>query len=214
MAGRGERRRISFGFVTRRTHVYLALALLPWTAMYGLTAVSYSHTGAFSRLEGGTKGREWTLRFDRPYALSLGAPESPSEEAELRRLGERVLADAGLGGAFGVSRPEPDRLVVSRYDFRSTTRLTYDATAGRLVAEDRRAGLDPFMRRLHARAGFAQSSPLDDAWALLVDLVALGFLIWLASGIYMWARLRRCRLSGSLALGGGLVTFLVFLLAL
>ncbi|MFQ5747742.1 MAG: PepSY domain-containing protein [Gemmatimonadota bacterium] len=214
MARAGEGKKWSFGLVTRRTHAYLALALLPWVAMYGLTAVAYSHTGAFSRLEGGRSGPDWQPRFERPFDLPLPASEAPVDDGELRRLGERVLEEAGLRGAFAVSRPQPERLVVSRYDFRSTTRLTYDAAAGRLVAEDRAFRLDPFMRRLHARAGFTQASLLDDAWGAIVDLVALGFLVWIASGIYMWIRLRRCRLSGGLALGGGILAFVLFLFGL
>jgi len=47
-----------------------------------------------------------------------------------------------------------------------------------------------------------------------VDLVCLGFIVWIATGIYMWWQLRRTRSWGFLALGSGVLLFLVFLLAL
>jgi len=49
---------------------------------------------------------------------------------------------------------------------------------------------------------------------LLVDTVCLGILIWIASGLYMWWQIRHVRLWGALALSGGLISFLVFLLGL
>jgi uncharacterized iron-regulated membrane protein len=49
---------------------------------------------------------------------------------------------------------------------------------------------------------------------VVVDLVCLAFLIWIASGIYMWWQLRCTRFWGALALGSGVALFLVFVLAL
>ena len=48
----------------------------------------------------------------------------------------------------------------------------------------------------------------------MVDLVVAATLLWIASGLYMWVRLKRLRFWGWLCLGGGLASFLVFLITL
>lgn len=64
---------------------------------------------------------------------------------------------------------------------------------------------------MHVRGGFEQESFLNDAWGGLVDLVCLGFLVWIATGIYMWWQLQQTRFWGGLAMTAGLLTFLLFL---
>ena len=41
-------------------------------------------------------------------------------------------------------------------------------------------------------------------WAVIIDLVCLAFLLWIASGLYMWWGLRWLRRWGSIALAAGL----------
>jgi hypothetical protein len=82
------------------------------------------------------------------------------------------------------------------------------------LAEDNRFRWDRFLTGVHARSGFDQESILDDSWAVLVDFVCLGILIWIASGLYMWWQIGHVRSWGALALSGGLISFLVFLLGL
>ena len=45
----------------------------------------------------------------------------------------------------------------------------------------------------------------------IIDLVAIGFVLWVLSGIYMWWQLKQTRIWGYVALGGGCLTFLIFL---
>ena len=47
-----------------------------------------------------------------------------------------------------------------------------------------------------------------------MDIFCVGFLIWIASGITMWWLLPATRKWSALALDGGIVFFLTFLLAL
>ncbi len=82
------------------------------------------------------------------------------------------------------------------------------------MAEDQHFRLDQFLIWMHTRAGFQQESLLSDLWAVVVDLVCLGFLVWVASGLYMWWQLTQTRHWGILALSGGLITFLTFVLNL
>jgi len=183
------------------------LVLLPWFLMYGISSVMFSHGSVFGQLyRDGVPN--WTTRLERPYSPAI------PEDADDRQLGARILEDLGLEGAFGTYRPNMRQFNVYLFDFWSATRISYFLEEGRLLAEDKRFRWDHFLTGLHARGGFRQDSVLHDAWAVIVDIVQLAMLLWVASGIYMWWLLERTRRWGILALGGGLVSFAIFILML
>ena len=194
---------MTFNHVNRRTHLYLALALIPWFLIYALSSLAIQHRTLFAD---GAKP-QWTPRFERPYNREI------PPDADLRQIGAQILEDAGIEGLFRVRR-HPQRLQINRFDFFSQTRLTYFIAEDRLQAEDQRFALDQFLIWMHIRAGFQQESLLSDLWAVVVDIVCLGLLVWVASGLYMWWLLPQTRRWGVLALGGGLVSFLAFVLGL
>ena len=120
----------------------------------------------------------------------------------------------GAPGAFSVSRAGKNRLNIYRFDFWSITRVTYDIDQGRIRVEDGRFRWDRLLTGMHARGGYQQEIFLNDLWAVVVDIVCVGFLVWIASGIYMWWLLPNARRWGTVALGGGLVSFAAFLVLL
>jgi hypothetical protein len=63
---------------------------------------------------------------------------------------------------------------------------------------------------MHARGGFEQDRFLDKLWGVVVDLVCLGMLLWIITGIYMWWKLPSTRRWGWLALGSGIASFVFF----
>jgi hypothetical protein len=198
---------MTFNLLVRRTHIYLALSLLPWFFSYAIGALPFMHRTFFQEFyQDGQPER--TVKFDRQYHIPI------AEDADLRQVGAQILKDAGMEGSFGVYRPNKEKLNVYLFDFWSSTELTYFVNQSRLLAEDNRFRWDHFLTGLHARGGFDQDSILADSWAVLVDIACLGILIWIASGIYMWWQIRDVRLSGALALSGGLISFLIFLLRL
>jgi len=196
---------MSFPILIRRIHLYLGLFLLPWFFLYGVSSIPFSHNTFFQQRYGAA---EWSVRFDRAYELDIAPEASP------RQVGERILQDAGLTGAFGANRAGDGRWNVYRHDFWSATRVTYFPDRKRLLAEDRGFRWDHFLTGWHARGGFDQDSVLEDAWGVAVDLVQIGILLWIATGVYMWWQIRQLRGWGALALGGGVLSFAVFLLAL
>ena len=196
---------MKFNLLNRRTHLYLALFLLPWTLVYGISSLPFNHNESFNRFfDGGAP--MWTTLFDRAYSRPV-----PAGQEELRQFGAEVLKETGLDGSYGVYRQGDDRLNIYLYTFRNSTRLTYFVKEGRLLAEKRRFRWDQFLTGMHARGGFEQESFMNDAWAVLIDIVCLGLLIWVASGLVMWWQIRRLRLWGAVALGAGVVTFALFL---
>ncbi len=197
-------RKWTFDLFNRRLHLYLALTLMPWFLMYGVSSLPFSHHGQFQKWfepEGGN----WSTLFEKEYTLPI------SSDSELREIGKTIMEDNDFDGAFGVYRGGNDRINVYIHSFWDAKRLTYFLDQNRLRAEDKNFRFDHFLTGMHARGGFQQDSILNDAWAVIVDVVCVAMLVWIASGIYMWWKLRRLRKWGSIALGGGMVSFAVFL---
>jgi hypothetical protein len=198
---------MSFNLFVRRLHLYLALTLLPWFLMYGLSSAPFAHKNWFDALyNDGTP--TWKLRAELPY----DAPVPPDEE--LRQLGARIVRDTGLTGSFGTYRPNPREVHVYVHTFWTATQVKYFTEQKLLRLEDRRFRWDEFLTGMHARGGFEDRRPLNLGWSLIVDLVCVGFLLWIASGIYMWWKLPQTRGWGWLALGGGVAVFVIFLVTL
>ena len=195
---------MTFNHLNRRTHLFLGLALIPWFVIYGLSSLAFQHRTLFTD----DPKPHWSDAVARPYDRQI------LEGADLRRVGAEILADADLEGLYRARRPKPNRIVVNRFDFWSQTRLIYQIDEGRLTVEERRYGFDAFLIFMHIRAGFVQESFLSDLWAVVVDIVCLGILVWVASGLYMWWLLSPTRRWGAAALGAGFVSFGIFIAVL
>ena len=195
---------MKFPHFVRRLHLYLGLALLSWVAVYGVSSAVFAHPAWFDGFYQDGKPL-WAARFDRTYDL----PIPPG--ANLRDVGARIVADSGLSGSFGANRPNEYQVNVYVFTFWSATQIRYMVKEKRLIAEDRRFRWDHFLTGMHARGGFDQPSLLSKLWGAVVDVVCIGFLLWIASGLYMWWQLRSCRKWGWVALGGGFALFAVFL---
>ena len=190
----------------RRTHLYLTLLLLPWFLMYGLTSLAFNHNKLFDTLFDHGQS-DWIDRFEIDYHE---AP--PADDEELRQWAARAMAHTGLGGSFGVHRPNDKRVNIWIYSFWSSTQVSYEE--GVLTGRDRRFRWDHAMTGMHARGGFHQQRILDDGWSFMVDLVCLGMLLWIITGFYMWWTTYSRRFWGWLAVSAGGLAFLIFLIGL
>ncbi|MBT4139083.1 MAG: hypothetical protein HOE48_14280 [Candidatus Latescibacteria bacterium] len=203
---------MTFNHLNRRLHLYLALGLLPWFLMYGISAIPFTRNAYFNSLyKDGVP--MWTTRIEQAY--DRPAPDNRRPDT-LQKFAKEVVTDLNLKvtGSLGAYQPNNSRITVYLVDFWHHTRITYNIAQQNIRVEDKRFRWDQFFTTLHARGGYHQDSFLNDLWAFVVDFVALGFLIWTASGIYMWWQLKQTRRWGSLALGGGFLSFLVFLFML
>jgi len=71
--------------------------------------------------------------------------------------------------------------------------------------------LPQFVMRMHFRGGYGQPTFWDKFWGFLVDLACVTIIIWIASGLIMWWRLPRLRAWGAIALGSGILSFLLLI---
>jgi len=197
---------MTFQHFNRRLHLYLAMFLLPWFIIYGVSSAPFSHPTWFRNAG---EGRiQWLPRFDKPYAAEF----APGTEA--RVAAAQVLRENGLDGAYGANWVNPRQLNIFMFSFLSATRLSYHLDQKRLVAEDRPSEITPILTGIHARGGFEQPLVMNDLWGVVVDIVCIGFLLWIATGIYMWWHLPSTRVWGWVALIGGAALFAIFLVTL
>ncbi|MBM3734829.1 MAG: PepSY domain-containing protein [Acidobacteria bacterium] len=192
--------------LNRRLHLYLALSLSPWFLMYGVSSYVFSHPAYFQELDK-SKGPLWTKVLERDYDV-------PVPQGDLRPLGAQIMKDAGLSGAFGAYRQGPNQINVYVYTFLQSTQAKYFLDKKKLVVEDRRFRFDQFLTGMHAKGGFEQDRIQDTLWGIVVDLVCLGFILWIVTGLVMWWSLPSTRGWGWVALLGGVASFALFMFRL
>jgi hypothetical protein len=202
---------MTFDRVNRRTHLYLAMFLMPWFRLYGVSSVVFNHLPYFRALyDDGVPA--WTVRFEREYH----APPIPAN-ADLRAVAAKILKDNGVGGEFYVFRTKTGAVNITQAYFLSHARITYwPDQHDRVRAEDRRFRWDQVLIGMHAREGLkAMLGFFRQVWRIVgVDLVVLAMLVWVASGIHMWWHIPQVRFWGWIALGAGATSFLIFLVCL
>jgi hypothetical protein len=190
--------------LNRRIHLYLGLLLSPWFLMYGLSSIPFSHARFFQDRDRASGQSDWIERLRRSYEADIPSTGS------LRPVGEKIMRDLGLSGAFGTYRQGADQVNVYVYSFWHSTQVGYNTRTRTLVVQDRRFRWHEFLTGMHAKGGFEQGS-LHNAWGWVVDAVCIAMLLWVVTGIVMWVRLNSGRVWGWAALAGGLVSFVLFM---
>lgn len=191
---------MTFDKINRRTHLYLGIALTPWFLLYALSSVILNHGSVVGKRE----PPKWTFIYERDYHLP-----PITEEADEWVAGENMLKNLGTLGRYRARVDENENLVILRQKFLSTTRYTYNPKLNKLTAEERRLPWNEALTQAHFRAGFAFPYFIDQLWAVTIDLLVLSTLIWIASGLILWIRLRRFRIWGLVAIAGGLLSFVL-----
>jgi hypothetical protein len=209
---------MNFPHFNRRLHLYVSLSMLPWVLLYGISSIFFAHPETLrARYEGKP---QWTPRTGPPLTLptEVPIPEAGSPQPEMRRFARAVLdaarmSEIGTRAHFGAYRPNAQRIDVYIYTFLQSTSIHVDTSTRLLSIEDKNFRWDHFFTGMHARGGYDQDGFLQAAWAVVVDLVSLGFLLWVASGLYMWWTLgaRTARNWGWAALAAGLASFALFM---
>jgi hypothetical protein len=197
---------MNFLHVVRRTHLYLGLFLLPWVIMFGVSSIPLNHNSSAAP-------PAWTKVADLPFTAAVPATSST---ADLRVLGRAMMNAAGVSGGFYVNRPNPRQVNVNHPNFIGPTRIFYYVDQQRLVSERRQFTPRMFVTGLHTRGGFTLDGFWDSVWALFVDALSIGLLLWIASGLLMWWKISGTgpRKWGWLALASGAICFVIIMIRL
>src|SRR5262245_4493810 len=189
--------------VIRRTHMYLALFLLPCVLMYASSTLVMSHRAScIARCwRGGPPcAAERTVRYDGAF----------SEDAPLREISRTILMALDLDGAHGVNRRPDGTIVINRNDLTTPRRITYTPGDGTLVIERMQYRTNTFLERFHRRRGYASGYALDSTWAVSVDLFIAAAIFWSLSGLWMWWEMKVTRGAGLVAALSGVAIFVFY----
>lgn len=190
----------------RRSHLYLGLVMIPWMMMYALSTVLFNHGEYFRQFR--PADPQFEPLWEKDYAIAL-----PAEADQLRATAQRILADQGLAGAFGVQR-QGQRLNIAVPNFWHPLRLYYDAEAKKLRAEKKKFSWVEVLIRMHQRTGYQHPGFLNTLWAVIVDVFCVTTFVWIATGLYLWWKLPGMRTSGFLTIAGGIATITILLFSL
>ena len=192
---------MTFAHLVRRAHLYTGLFLLPWIIMFGVSTIPINHESPGPE--------QWTRIGEHTFDAAV-----PAQEENLRPLGRQMMTAAGLEGGYWVYRVNPRQVQVGHPDFLSPVRLNYFTQDKRLIVERRPFRWRAFLSGMHTRGGYDMDGFWDSVWALFIDLVCVGLLLWMATGIYMWWGLRSTRRWGWTALAAGVICFAVIIATL
>jgi hypothetical protein len=197
---------------TRQLHNYLGLSLLLFLWFFSFSGLVLNHPGWKS-------AQFWAERAESVVVRPIAVPSATSDVAiasalmgQLGIVGElHEIRRAGDGARFQFQIVKPGRVyrVEARFDstFARVTTIRLNAWG---VAD-----------ALHKFTGVRIGDPretrdwlLTKMWSLAMDAVALGIVVLVMSGLYLWYRLPSKRLTGLVALGLGVAACMFFLYGL
>ena len=189
-------------WLMRWLHLYTGLFLVPWMMVYAASAFCLNH-GPWINETFGITPPEWKTEREVSFVPHDAFPRVPEEQAGA------ILRHLDLEGAHRIlGSPTPEKMVIFRFCGSGNYRVTWHCRQSQLVVEHQQ----PFsyyylMHFLHFRHGYDGSRFVDLTWAVVVDVVTVSTVIWVVSGIYLWARKPRKRLPGGVCLVAGCLLF-------
>jgi hypothetical protein len=195
-----------------KLHYYLGLYLLFFVWLFAFTGLLLNHSQwKFAEF--------WDSRQETAGETDIVAPPVAADLAQARDL----MRQLGIHGEIDwtTTRSDPNR-----FEFRASRPghiFEIKADLARLKAAVKRIDLNPWgvMRILHTFTGVRQDDArngrdwiLTSVWAWTMDAVAVGLILMVLSGYYMWYELPPKRKWGIIALGLGFLSCGLFCVGL
>lgn len=188
----------SFSLTLRRVHMFLALFLSPWMAMYALSTLVFNHYPLAEKLSGGSL-ESYVPDHEQTYLRTFPHSATPLQ------IAAQLRADLQLGANLVPEDEESEdgaedgqiRFRLDSTDFSPRRRLTLNPAAQKVIFEKQPFHFANLLTRLHARVGYG-GPPTRRAWAFSVDLVIFSSVLWIFSGFWMWWELKVTRRLGLL----------------
>ena len=199
---------MSFSKILRRSHMYLALFLMPWMLMYTLSTFVMNHRDTFIEMLGGEKPN-WVFESQQQYdgAFSL--------EADRNDIAQQILSDLRMDGRHRVGgNLESGKITIDRNDPLTPRRITFHAETRQVLVERRLSTPNTWLEQMHRRRDFNSDYMVDDSWAVSVDIVILAMVFWVLSGLWMWWEVKLTRRMGSIVAIAGAGLFIMFIMAI
>lgn len=179
----------------RNIHLLLGASAVLFILVYAVSAVQMAHQYAI-----------------RPQISDEDLALAPGLEA--RPLAQMLMDEHGYRGDLNNVKTENGRLKLTILRPGTNYAVDYDPASGRARVERRELPLMGLLNRLHHLNGFEHTSRGMNAWGWILAWISVTLLLLGASGLYMWFRLYKERLIGSVLLALNLVVSIVLLIML
>ncbi len=181
----------------RVSHLYTGLFLTPWMALYAISALCLNHVGALR------EPPQWKITSETNFQAGKAFPRDADEQADT------ILKHLNLEGPRRITQNDPGQMMIYRLCATGNYRVTWQRQAARLIVERQLPfSVCTLVNALHFQHRYDQPYLACQVWAVVVDATAISTVIWVISGIYLWARRPR-RWWGGLCLTAGTVLFAV-----
>ena len=191
----------------RASHLYTGLLLVPWMTVYAVSAFCLNHSTWF--VDPPRTGPRWEPVREIEFPLGDEFPEDPNQRARA------ILKHLDLEGAFRLEDPAGNPMMIYRSCVTGMYRIAWHRQPSRLVVQRYGAGsLYQVVNNLHFQRGYDQEGVAYRTWAVIVDVVTFSTILWIVSGVYLWARRPRKRRLGGACLAAGALLFAWLVVAL
>lgn len=184
----------------RALHLYTGLFLVPWMTVYAVSAFCLNHREWFT--EGLELAADWENVCEVDFTPGPSFPQDPEKQAVA------VLRHVDLEGPHRImGEPNANQLMIFRQCAAGHYRVTWYPPRSQVVVDRHLpSSFYTVLNSLHYQHGY---QPYFAAlmWAIIVDVTTTSTVIWVISGVYIWARRPRKRLLGGLCLVAGLLLF-------
>lgn len=196
---------------TRKIHNYLGLYFLFFIWLFALSGLLLNHSKW-------PMGQFWNERVEKTSERAISPPSSTGDVA----MALELMTQLSITGEVGETRrsPQGERLdfqvVRPGQNFRVEVRLD----SARAKVTEIRLNAWGVMDALHKFTGVAMDDGrtrdwmLTRVWSLAMDAVAIGLVLLVLGGLYLWYRLPAKRLPGLAVLAAGVACCAFFLFGL
>ena len=186
----------------RALHLYTGLFLVPWMTVYAASAFCLNHKEWFT--EGLGLAQKWENVREVEFTPGPGFPKTAEEQAVA------ILRHVELEGPHTImGTPDANQLVMIRMCATGHYRVSWFPPRLRVVVDRfQPSSFYAVINAFHFQSGYRPYFA-HAAWAVIVDATTSSTILWLISGIYLWARRPRRRLLGGLCLTAGAVLFAI-----
>ncbi len=190
------------------TPIYTGLFLIPWLLVYATSALCLNH-GPWINKTFKIGPPTWDTLSQSEFTPDDTFPEEPQAQAKA------IVQNLNLEGMHRVlPASNKQRMLILRPSGGGNYRITWQRNQSQLTVERQPFSAYRLMHNLHFRGGYRQKYFAHITWAVVVDLVCISMWLWVISGIYIWFRKRKQRVSGNICLAAGCLLFCVLVVML
>ncbi len=203
--------RKGFTYWNRKLHVYLGLYFLLFLWLFAVSGLLLNNTS-------------WKAFKSNPVDVESVAPVTMPTAGDDIAKAQEIMAQLGVTGEMhrvNPRNPEP-------YDFgfavvrpHAFTFVRVDIDEGVAAVRVRKWGFWSGFARLHTFASMSARGNnmfrdwwMTKVWSVAVDAIAVGVMVMLCGGVWMWWQLKPKRRVGLVCLGLGCVSCAVFVVGL